>query len=195
MAVWSEWKSPSVPPAEGDWDFFVSDGTFVMKKLVSGEWVDVASWSAGGVGPAGNADKVDGQHAAAFEPVFSKNTGFNKNFGTAAGTVAEGSHTHSGSDDSWHNVGGSGEPAFQNGWISMDGPVGFKLVNGIVYLRGRSGHSGGSDTTIFTLPAGYRPSYAIYNLAGGVISVDTSGNVKPSSAVSPALLNGLSFAL
>lgn len=28
------------------------------------------------------------------EPVFSKNTAFNKNFGTTAGTVAEGNHTH-----------------------------------------------------------------------------------------------------
>ena len=30
-----------------------------------------------------------------YEPKFSKNTAFNKNFGTAAGTVAEGNHTHS----------------------------------------------------------------------------------------------------
>jgi hypothetical protein len=30
------------------------------------------------------------------EPAFTKNTGFNKNFGTTAGTVSEGSHTHSG---------------------------------------------------------------------------------------------------
>lgn len=30
------------------------------------------------------------------EPAFNKNTAFNKNFGTAAGTVAQGNHTHSG---------------------------------------------------------------------------------------------------
>lgn len=29
-----------------------------------------------------------------YEPVFNKNTGFNKNFGTTAGTVAEGNHGH-----------------------------------------------------------------------------------------------------
>lgn len=34
-------------------------------------------------------------HAGVYEPVFSKNTAFNKNFGTTAGTVAEGNHTHS----------------------------------------------------------------------------------------------------
>ena len=33
-------------------------------------------------------------HAGVYEPVFSKNTAFNKNFGTTAGTVAEGNHTH-----------------------------------------------------------------------------------------------------
>lgn len=31
---------------------------------------------------------------AGIEPAFSKNTAFNKNFGTTAGTVAEGNHTH-----------------------------------------------------------------------------------------------------
>lgn len=33
-------------------------------------------------------------HSGVYEPAFSKNTAFNKNFGTAAGTVAEGNHTH-----------------------------------------------------------------------------------------------------
>jgi len=33
-------------------------------------------------------------HTGVYEPVFTKNTAFNKNFGTTAGTVAEGNHTH-----------------------------------------------------------------------------------------------------
>ncbi len=33
-------------------------------------------------------------HAGVYEPVFTKNTGFNKNFGTTSGTVSEGDHTH-----------------------------------------------------------------------------------------------------
>jgi hypothetical protein len=33
---------------------------------------------------------------AGYEPIFTKNTAFNKNFGTEAGTVAEGNHTHEG---------------------------------------------------------------------------------------------------
>ncbi|MBU1096836.1 MAG: hypothetical protein KKB34_10180 [Bacteroidetes bacterium] len=34
-------------------------------------------------------------HSGIYEPVFSKNTGFNKNLGTTSGTVSEGNHTHS----------------------------------------------------------------------------------------------------
>jgi len=36
-------------------------------------------------------------HSGTYEPVFSKNSGFNKNLGTSAGTVSEGDHTHGGS--------------------------------------------------------------------------------------------------
>jgi hypothetical protein len=35
-------------------------------------------------------------HAGVYEPVFAKNSGFNKALGTTAGTVAEGNHTHTG---------------------------------------------------------------------------------------------------
>lgn len=34
-------------------------------------------------------------HSGTYEPVFSKNTGFNKNLGTITGTVSEGNHNHS----------------------------------------------------------------------------------------------------
>ena len=37
-----------------------------------------------------NADLLDGNHASAFEPAFSKNTAFNKDFGTTTSTVADG---------------------------------------------------------------------------------------------------------
>lgn len=35
-----------------------------------------------------------GNPSGVYEPIFSKNTGFNKNFGTSAGTVSEGNHNH-----------------------------------------------------------------------------------------------------
>jgi hypothetical protein len=42
--------------------------------------------------------------ASTYEPIISpKNTGFNKNFGTTAGTVSEGNHTHTGFAATTHN--------------------------------------------------------------------------------------------
>jgi hypothetical protein len=63
--------------------------------------------SVDGAGSGLDADLLDGQHASTFslsghdhtgvyEPVFTKNTGFNKNLGTTAGTVSEGNHAHAG---------------------------------------------------------------------------------------------------
>jgi len=43
-----------------------------------------------GDGSGLDADTLDGSHAAAFEPAFSKNTAFNKDFGVTAGSVCEG---------------------------------------------------------------------------------------------------------
>ena len=53
----------------------------------------------------GNADTVDGQHASAFESAFSKNTAFNKNFGTAAGTVAQGNDSRINNGNTAHGWG------------------------------------------------------------------------------------------
>lgn len=53
-------------------------------------------------------------------------------------------------------------PAFMNGWINFNtthNPAGyFKDSLGIVHLRGLV-KNGTNNTTIFTLPVGYRPSY------------------------------------
>jgi len=38
---------------------------------------------------------INHNHDGVYEPVFTKNTAFNKNFGTGSGQVAEGNHTHS----------------------------------------------------------------------------------------------------
>lgn len=57
----------------------------LLKKTAANTWIfDTNTYSLS------NHD-----HAGIYEPVFSKNTAFNKNFGTTAGTVAEGNHTHS----------------------------------------------------------------------------------------------------
>lgn len=67
-----------------------------------------------------------------------------------------------------HEVGGTGEPAFQNTWSNTGyggwSVAGFyKTASGRVYLRGLIYKNGGTGNwvtyeTIFTLPSGYRPS-------------------------------------
>lgn len=66
--------------------------------------------------------------------------------------------------EGWHIVGASGEPSYQNGWTSYNsdptagwgGAAFYKDPFGVVHLRGLV-KDGTSDSTIFTLPSGYRP--------------------------------------
>lgn len=58
----------------------------------------------------------------------------------------------------------------------------FRTVDGMVFLRGLVKRSSGTETTMFTLPTGYRPTVGrLFTAAasGGVARVDvqTSGNV------------------
>lgn len=63
-------------------------------------------------------------------------------------------------DTDWHYVGGSGEPAFQNGWVNYGAPYGGarfrKLASGLVVLDGLIS-TGTIGAAAFTLPVGYRP--------------------------------------
>jgi hypothetical protein len=92
--------------------------------------------------------------------------------------------------DDWHVVGDPGEPAFENSWSNFganrDGRF-RKLPDGTVVLSGLVG-GGTAQTTIFTLPAGYRikgstdSSTAYYfpatsNHAFGSVQVNTDGTV------------------
>jgi hypothetical protein len=66
--------------------------------------------------------------------------------------------------EAWHEVGASGQPAFQHSWKNVTtGPVhpetvGFyKDQEGIVHLKGAV-DSGGEGQIIFSLPPGFRPA-------------------------------------
>jgi microcystin-dependent protein len=62
--------------------------------------------------------------------------------------------------DTWHQVGGSGEPAFTNSWVNYGSPYGNLMFRkdplGKVQLRGAV-KNGTLGSSIFTLPTGYRP--------------------------------------
>ncbi len=65
--------------------------------------------------------------------------------------------------DGWVNVIDAGAPNFQNSWTDCASALGFNSAgyfrdrNGIVHLKGAV-RGGTIDSTIFTLPAGFRPS-------------------------------------
>jgi hypothetical protein len=69
--------------------------------------------------------------------------------------------------EAFHNVGASGEPAFQNSWqnnamTTYGYPAGFyKDRVGVVHLVGRI-VNGSGNTVIFQLPPGYRPAAGKY---------------------------------
>ncbi|HEX9887997.1 MAG TPA: hypothetical protein VGA69_00845 [Nitriliruptorales bacterium] len=99
-------------------------------------------------------------------------------------------------DADWHEVGTSGEPAFGTGWDSYDsfngaalfGPVAFRILpSGLVVIKGAADGSASAGSTIFTLPAGYRPAHerrfaAIRQNLFGQLLVQADGTVKTLGA-------------
>ena len=97
-----------------------------------------------------NADKVQtaldviavNQSLSTKEPVFSKNTGFNKNLGNTAGTVAEGNHSHTKADillGSVDNTSDLDKPISTATQTALDSKISSSLkgaVNGVAELDG-----------------------------------------------------------
>ena len=90
-----------------------------------------------------------------------------------------------GADAAWHEVGGSGEPTFENSWGNVGGAYencAFRIdVSGFVHLKGRI-TGGPGDTVVFTLPATRRPENTqLFNVAteaAGDIEINSVGEVK-----------------
>ena len=108
-----------------------------------------------------------------------------------------------GPPEGYHVVGAPGEPAFQNGWNNVGGAFAtmayFKDLEGVVHLRGSI--TAGISPTVFTLPAGYRPSgtvgFAVLANGGapfvGSVAIANSGTVGINSGTQPFALDGISF--
>ena len=108
-----------------------------------------------------------------------------------------------GNCEDWHEVGESGEPAFENSWVNYGSgfeSAGFyKDPFGRVHLKGLV-KTGTVGVAMFTLPSGYRPSATVLfsvhsNGAEGRVDINSSGAV---IAVSPSnnayvSLDGISF--
>lgn len=121
----------------------------------------------------------------------------NSSGGGGGGTVAI---------ESWHAVGGAGEPAFANSWVNNGSPYDAasfkKMPDGTVRLKGAV-KSGTASTTIFTLPVGYRPAATVgpaaANFTGAAYSdaailITSAGLVQHQSGSNALVwLDGISF--
>jgi hypothetical protein len=95
----------------------------------------------------------------------------------------------------------------ENGWVTGDAvydtPGYAKDQFGFVHLFGFAGHSGGSASPIFTLPAGDRPAYRIEEAvpyvvlppAIGLLEILPDGSVEPGGAGTDSVfMDGVTFA-
>ena len=107
-----------------------------------------------------------------------------------------------GSAEAWHEIGASGEPAFQNGWVNESAATQttaafYKDPLDVVHLKGIVISGTG---TVFTLPPGYRPAKAgcwaaWRNGTIAYICFYPTGNITQGggSATGAMLLDGLTF--
>lgn len=104
-----------------------------------------------------------------------------------------------------HVVGDSGEPAFQNSWINYDtatfrGARFWKDPMGVVHLEGLVKNGAAAPSTVFTLPAGYRPGNGlifavIANNTIARVDVAPTGNIVWQAGGTNAFLSlaGITF--
>jgi hypothetical protein len=104
--------------------------------------------------------------------------------------------------DPWHAIGASGEPAFQNSWANAAGsaPVAFRKDSaGVVHLHGGTAN-GTNNTTILTLPVGYRPPSTRFfvvlgdaGAAGNYVSIDPNGVILGTRSATTLHLGDIEF--
>lgn len=100
--------------------------------------------------------------------------------------------------EEWHEVGSSGEPAFENGWVNYAGAAAFyKDPWGVVHIKGLI-KTGTSGTVCFTLPEGYRPSESllwaiVMNNAFGRLDILSNGYVIPAVGTTQYVSLNVSF--
>jgi hypothetical protein len=121
----------------------------------------------------------------------------------AAGGGLSGSYPNPGlaAPEAWHEIGAAGEPTFQNSWVnespSTETTAAFyKDPFGVIHLKGLI--ASGTNNTIFTLPAGYRPSKAfvclIFRTSGtGELVIFANGVVSVATGTGSGDLDSVTF--
>jgi hypothetical protein len=153
---------------------------------------------------AGDAEKLDGVDSSGFLSATGKAADADKLDGLNSTAFA------TSTVEGWHEVGASGQPPFQNGWVNVGGVFStaafYKDPYGVVHLKGLI-KSGTVGSPIFSLPEGYRPAaelnFAVLsNSALGILGIQptcffqlcTFHNVTLDAGSNPWVsLDGISF--
>lgn len=89
----------------------------------------------------------------------------------------------------WREIGATGQPAFENSWVNYDtnnNSAAFRIdETGLVRVKGLVKNGTAINTTVFTLPVGYRPPKQIVfpSVAGGGADAFASGRVTAAGLV------------
>lgn len=112
--------------------------------------------------------------------------------------------------ETWHQVGDVGEPAFAAGWSNLGAPFGnakfMRTATGKIALSGVVQHPAAvaAPSTIFTLPAGYRPNRSVPRSvtaigsdgavqAQEVLVINSAGNVNLTSWTGTGIVTPISL--
>jgi hypothetical protein len=148
-----------------------------LKINVDDEWVPVTgSNNVGTIPPAGKTGQILTKRTTA-------------DFDTVWSGVATTQYT---ADVGWHEVGAAGEPAFMNAWRNLDtvswNSAAFRVdADGWVYLKGLVC---AGTSTIFTLPAAYRPWKTMFFPAIAQEGMNCYVQINPNGTVDPYLMGG-----
>jgi hypothetical protein len=103
--------------------------------------------------------------------------------------------------EAWHEIGAAGQPGFVGAWKNSDPTNGVtggfhKDPFGVVHLKGLI--NGGGQDTIFTLPAGYRPSKILdervfSSASGAYLIIYSTGRVAVENWSGDVSLDGVTF--
>jgi hypothetical protein len=89
--------------------------------------------------------------------------------------------------EAWHEIGATGEPAFENGWSNYAGgyaTAAYRKVGNVVYIKGLVKGGTIGNVAVFSFPAGYQPAlsrmFVAANAAGtaGRLDVLSNGQVR-----------------